>query len=544
MRTSPPRLLAAARRPRVEHWPEGIVDRSLVSLTRDLSEMAGLSPDPWQGDSHEMMLGLRDDGKFAAATFAEWVGRQQGKTGGIGVPRVLCGLCLLPERRFLWSSHEQRTSTEAFEIIREALLTLGDEVKPELIRIPPLDLPGALREPLFVQVISANGKEGFRTWTTDRRLAWRKRVLMVSRSKGGGRGFAADVRVIDEAYAYTPEQQSALAPTRLAKPYAQTIYLSSPPLKGDEGKVMYRLRERAEEENDPTIGYRDWGLAVALDDFLKMSRADQRAFLYNREHWYATLPALGLGRVTEESVEELIKEFAEFSDAARELLGLWPIRITDDGGRWAVIAEKPWKGQGGADPEAWGERAAFAIAAPEAQDWAAIDVAGYARDSNEILVQVVRYARGTDWVIEEALGLARRNPGAVWAIDPRGPAGHLIAPLERAAEKFKVPMEIVEPSQLEVAHGVQRFIRGVVDTPVIRHFDQEELDIAVKVADTRLIGDVRTWLRRGGTDISPLDAGSLAVWAAEDCAGGGTPMAVPAARDAVIGTGDLMGVGF
>lgn len=504
--TSPAGSLVVARRPRVEHWPDGIVDLSLVPLARDLSTMAGLPPDPWQGDSHEMMLGLRDDGKFAAATFAEWVGRQQGKTGGIGVPRVLVGMFLLPERRFLWSSHEQRTSTEAFEIMREALLTLGEEVKPDLIEIPPLDLDGALREPLFVQVISANGKEGFRCWTLDRRIAWRKRMLMVSRSRGGGRGFAADVRVIDEAYAYTPEQQSALAPTRLAKPYAQTIYLSSPPLKGDEGKVMYRLRERAEDENDPSIGYRDWGLAVALDDFLRMSRSDQRAFVYNRDHWYATLPALGRGRVTEEGVEELVKDFAELSDAARELLGLWPKRVVATGPQWQVVSEDDWSGRGQGDKDRWTAEVAFAIAAPLEQDWAAIDIAGRSTDG-ETLVQVVRHERGMTWVLDEAKTLAERNPGVPFAVDPRGPAGHLIKPLEDAG------VRIVQPSTLDVDHADQRFVRAVVDEPTVRHFGQQNLAIAVKAAAWVIRGNVRRFMRRGNTDISPLDAASLAKWA-------------------------------
>ncbi|MGL5909640.1 MAG: hypothetical protein ACRCZP_06540, partial [Phycicoccus sp.] len=260
--------LRGAARPRVEHRPQGAVE-TLGPLMSELAALAGLPPDPWQSDAHDIMMSLRSDGNWAAKDYAEWVGRQQGKTSGIGVPRVLAGLFLLPERLFLWSAHEVRTSTETFESIRDALLTLGEEIKPDLIQVDPLDLDGALQEPLWVQVISANGKEGFRTWTEDRRREWRKRLLMVSRSKGSGRGFPADLRFIDEAFAYTPTQQAALAPSRLAKPFAQTIYLSSPPLLGTEGEVMYRLRQRV-AEGDPRLGLRDWGLAVTLDDFLQL----------------------------------------------------------------------------------------------------------------------------------------------------------------------------------------------------------------------------------------------------------------------------------
>lgn len=539
MTTSPPGSLLGARRPRVEHRPADVVDLSLVPLARDLSAMAGLPPDPWQGDSHEIMLGLREDGNFAAADFAEWVGRQQGKTGGIGVPRVLTGLFLLPERRFLWSAHLAATSTEAFEILREALLNLGEEIRPDLIEVPPLDLPGALREPLFVQVISANGKEGFRTWTADRRLEWRKRVLMVSRSKGGGRGIAADLRVVDETFAYTSTQQAALGPTRLAKPYSQTVYLSSPPLAGDEGEVMFRLRERA-QEGDPRLGYRDWGLELSLDEFARLSPAQRRTFLFDRAHWAATLPALGNGRVTEESVEALLKEFADDLDAAREVLGLWPEQITVTGS-WQVIGKADWDAQGGADADDWGAEAAFAVAMPEAQDWASIAVAGPSRtDPGEILVQVATYDRGSSWVIPRVLELVARYPEAPVAIAPNGPAGHLIAPLERAG------VELVEPTQLEVAHAVQRFVRGVTDEKTIRHCSQESLDIAVKVALLRPYGDGgSTLLRRGGTDVSPLDAASLAVWAVEDLLGDvGPPLADDGPADTTATTADLAHIGF
>jgi hypothetical protein len=539
--TSPPgSLLVARRHPRVEHRPAGIVETMGPQIS-ELAGLAGLPPDPWQSDSHELMGALREDGSFAAKDYAEWIARQQGKTGGIGVPRILAGLFLLPERLFLWSAHEQRASTEAFEILRDALLELGSEVKPDLIEIPPLDMAGAFRETLYCKVMSANGKEGFRLWSRDRRREWRKRVLMVSRSKGSGRSAAADVRVVDETYAYTPTQQSAMAPTRLAKPYSQTLYLSTPPLKGDEGKVMYRLQERAEEERDPDLGYRDWGLSLTLDEFLRWGRARQREFLHDVENWQATLPALGLGRVTSDSVRLLIAEFAEFADAAREVFGCWPVRITDDGGAWSIVSEDEWNGRGRGDKDAWGPTVAFAVAAPPDQDWASISVAGYDLDGSEILVQLARYERGTAWVVAEAVALDGRHPGSVWAIDPRGPAGHLVAALDKAG------LEIVEPSGLEVAHADQRFVRGIADDPVIRHFDQEALGIAAKRATWKDYGDGRRFMRRGGTDISPLESGSLAVWAAEDFAdSGGGPLAVPAGLGAggSVAGDDIARMGF
>lgn len=503
--------LLAALRPRVEHRPAGVVDQSLTPLVHDLCAMAGLPPDPWQADAHEIMFGLRADGNFAAADYAEIVGRQQGKTGGIGIPRILGGLFLLPERRFLWSAHRADASTEAFEITRDALLTLGEEVKPDLIEIPPLDLQGALRESLFVQVISANGKEGFRTWTLDRRAEWRKRVLMVSRSKGGGRGFAADVRVVDEAFAYTTQQQAALAPTRLARPFGQTIYLSSPPLDGETGAVMFHLRERA-GEGDPRLGYRDWGLSATLDDFQRWPREQQRAFIYDRTNWQATLPALGSGRVTEDGVEALIKELADYLDVAREVLGCWPKQVGTGGG-WEVIAEDVWRGRGGLEERpdaalAFGVDAAWPNAA-----FGAITVAGRLETEgddgelvDEVTVQVVEHRPGTAWIVERLRELLTDNPDAVIVLDKKGPAGFLLDDVE------DLGFEVVTPVAEDVAHGFGRFVAETSgDRPRLRHYDQPELDDAVKAAGKRPIGDAHAWARKGGTDISPLTAATAAV---------------------------------
>jgi hypothetical protein len=544
--TSPPGSLLAVPRPRVEHRPAGVVDQSLAPLVGELCVMAGLPPDPWQADAHEIMFGLRADGNFAAADYAEFVGRQQGKTGGIGVPRILGGLFLLPERRFLWSAHRADASTEAFEITRDALLTLGDEVRPDLIEIPPLDLPGALQESLFVQVMSANGKEGFRTWTLDRCAEWRKRVLMVSRSKGGGRGFAADVRVIDEAYAYTTEQQAALAPTRLARPFGQTLYLSSPPLDGETGAVMFHLRERA-EEGDPRLGLRDWGLTTILDDFLRWPRERQKAFIYDRSNWRATLPALGSGRVTEDGVEALIKELADYRDVAREVLGCWP-RQTSKGSRWQVISEKSWSGRSGATDRP-DEQIAFGVAArwPDATSWA---IAVVGRLGDESVAQVVRHGEGQAWVLPELRRLTDLY-GAPSAIDPGGPAGVLLQDIADEAdelEDWQDPIEVLTPTMREVGYAAKDLLASVAgDAPDLRHFDQSELNAAVAGADRRTLGESWTWQRRSeDVDISPLEAVTLARWASERV---GPPPPPPESLKSEPGvtrseTSDLARVGF
>ncbi|MEV1295788.1 hypothetical protein [Pseudonocardia sp. NPDC049635] len=525
-------VLLGAPAPRVELRPADVIG-SYGPEACELAELAGLPLEDWQADALDVMLSFRADAKWAAREYAELVGRQQGKSAGVGLPRALAGLLLLGERLIMWSAHEVKTALESFLALRLAFEQLGEPAGNNLIALDD----GAL----LVKVINNNGYEGFE-------LSTGQRMRFVARSKGSGRGFSGDVNLIDEAFAYTRQQQSALAPTQLARPNPQTVYLSSPPLRGDveEGKVLFALAARAAKGHaggETELGFRDWGLATSLDDVAAMAKADRAAFLDDRDNWCAALPALGRGRVTEASILTLRREMDEL-DFAREVLGCWPVQLSLDG-RWQVIRESAWRARGDGDRDAWSDSVAFAVSMPPEQDWAAIDVAGPSLDGDEILLQVADYERGTAWVLPRILELAARHPDAVTAIDPRGPAGYLIPHLERAG------VEIVTPSVLEVAHAAQRFVRGVVDEPVIRHFDQEALDIAVKAAVKRPMGDGWTWMRRGGTDISPVDAGSLAVWAAEDAAGPvSAPLAVPANTGNDYGDGlgalggDLAHVGF
>ncbi|MGL5911398.1 MAG: hypothetical protein ACRCZP_15475, partial [Phycicoccus sp.] len=288
-----------------------------------------------------------------------------------------------------------------------------------------------------------------------------------------------------------------------------------PPLLGTEGEVMYRLRQRV-AEGDPRLGLRDWGLAVTLDDFLQLPAHERRAFLRNRDNWVATLPALGLGRVTEEGVEDLLKEFARDADAAREVLGLWPVQRRAGEGGWDVIPEEPWQARGGANARPDGP-VAFGLAAswPDAT-FGALGVAGWADD--ELLVQVpvrkdasVDYRPGTAWMVARAVDLQERHPDAVFVLDKRGPAGHLLKPLEDAG------VDVLTPDMGDVARAFGTFVAAVTgDAPTLRHYDQTELDDAVKTAGTRPLGDARTWARQGEGDISPLEAVTLAVLGANE----------------------------
>lgn len=471
--------LLGATRPRVEVRPTAV--GTFGPEACELAEAAGLPLEGWQADGLDLMLSHDERLVWLAREYAEWVGRQEGKTTGIGIPRALAGLLLLGERLVMWSAHEVKTALEAHIQMRTALETLGEEAGPNLIALNDGEL--------MVKVINNNGYEGFT-------LSTGQRMRFVARSKNSGRGFSGDCNIIDEAFAYTRVQQSALEPTQAARPNPQTLYLSSPPLRGDtaEGEVMFALAERADKA-DIRLGYRDWGLAATLDDLRRMSKEEREAFLDDRANWAASLPALGRGRVTEESIAHLRRTMDEF-DFAREVLGCWPVQVRQEDG-WRVIPKAAWGARAGATARP-DESVSFCLDAswPDAA-FGAIGVAG--RLGDELVVQVVEHRPGTAWMVDRAAALHERYPDAVFVLDKKGPAGFLLPALEAAG------VDVVTPAMEDVAHCFGEFVAAVTgDAPSLRHFDQSDLNDAVKAAGTRPLGDARTWARQGDVDISPL----------------------------------------
>lgn len=445
--------------------------------------LAGQDADPWQSDAADIMLGRREDKKWACFEYAEIVSRQNGK-GGIGEIRVLAGLFLLEERLILWSAHEYKTAMEAFRRILWLLKQLGEQVSQNII-----DIDGIL-----IKVNNTNGEESFE------RLDTGQRVKFIARSKGSGRGFSGDVNIIDEAFAYTAVQHAALMPTASARPNPQFVYLSSPPLDGDSGEVLYLLRERGERGGDPGLGWRDWGAAGELDDLKTVDLDD-------RDLWAATNPATGI-RITEETIgrERRSMGAVEF---ARERCGIWPRRASDGGG---MLDPQVWADMLDADSKRDGDVSLMLDLTPM-RDHGSIGLAGIRTDGLEHL-QLVDYRPGVDWMVDRAVELRTALDPICLIVDAKNGAAAL---LDALAERGITPPEdperprrgdvlVLDSGQMSDAVG--QFIDAFRLTPtVLRHKGQEPLDTAVKNAKVRQIGDAGqiAWGRKlSEVDIGPL----------------------------------------
>jgi hypothetical protein len=426
--------------------------------------------EPWQREGLDLLMSTRPDGKWACYEYAELCSRRNGKTALLLV-RALAGFLLLNESPILWTAQEVKTSMRAWRDFRTMLWRLGERVNDHLVD---------LGDGVLVRINASNGKEGFERVDTGQELK------MVARSKDSGRGFDADFLVIDEAYDFTADQQDALAPTQMARPNAQIAYASSPPLSGTASEALYRLRRRAEDGRGSRLGWRDWGRAEYLDDVLALPERERMEFLDDPRVWASANPALGGGRVTLETIGNLRDAMTDLG-FAREVLGLWPRQVSNSDG-WRVISRDVWEARGGAKgrPD---RGLAFALDAswPDAR-MGAIGLAGGLGD--ELVVQVVEHRPGTGWMVDRALKLHERWPDAAIVLDTRGPAGHLQRELEDAG------LTLVTPGPSDVAHAYGRFHAAATQDPAaLRHYDQGELDAAMRDAAVRPLGDGRTWGR-------------------------------------------------
>lgn len=465
----------------------------------ELARRAGLEADPWQADSLEVMCGVRADGKWACFEYAEWVPRQNGKGGALEI-RALAGLLLFGERLIMWSAHEYKTAMEAFLRVENLVKALGTQINPKTDT--HWDVDGIL-----IKICRTNGEEGFERYDEKGRLVGR--IKFIARSKGSGRGFSGDLNIIDEAFAYTNSQHRALLPTVSARPNGQFIYTSSPPLDGETGEVMYRLRHRGDPtlerpdgeaawSQDPSLGYRDWGAGGDLDHLDEID-------LDSRDLWQATNPACP-HRITLETIARERLSMAA-RDFAQERLGIWPAQSKAAG---VLLRPEQWKAM--RDPES--KRHGDVVLMPDVtpmRDHGSIGLFGLREDGLEH-VQLIDYRPGATWMVKRMVELHEALDPLCWVIDTKNGTAAFLA--ELAEHGIRVPDDPEHPHRgavllldvAGVALATGQFINAY-ELQALRHIGQQPLDDAVGNVKARPIGDQGqiAWGRRiSDVDIGPV----------------------------------------
>jgi hypothetical protein len=394
-------------------------------------------------------LGESPAGKWSAFEVGLVVPRQQGK-GSVLEALELAALFLAdsdePPPLVLHSAHEFKTSAEHFRRVRD--LVEGNEFLKRQVRI----------------IRTAAGAESIE-------LESGARLRFVTRTGGSGRGFSADLVVIDEAYNLTAESMAAVLPTMAARPNPQIWYTSSAGMKASE--QLAHIRRRGLKGGDPSLAYFEWS-------------AEDGADLDDRAAWAQANPSLGY--LVPESFVATERAALPDEQFGRERLGLWADPDRDrhaiDPPTWAALA----------DPDAErGPQPVFAVATAPDRSWAAVAVA-WRRPDGSPQVMLADYRPATAWVAVRVDELkARWRSPVLCDTASRG----LVADAE-------------EPSQDEQAKA-HNALSDAVLAGAVHHGNEAALNTAVRAARWRPLGDTRVLDRKGSTDISPLVAAALAV---------------------------------
>jgi phage terminase large subunit-like protein len=441
--------------------------------------------DPWQRLVLDDILGVREDGMWAAFETCTVVQRQNGK-GAIIEAIELAGLFLLGEYLILHSAHEYKTAQEAFLRIKALI-----EGCPDLSR--------------HVKVIrEANGEQQVI-------LMSGARLRFVARSKGSGRGFSGQRNILDESFALTRTQLAALLPTMSAQQNPQMNLFSTVPdadtAPAPEEAVLPMVHERAvaalESGRPGRLAYHDWSAPRGVDPT-------------DPQWWYETNPALGI-RIAEDYVAAEAAALGE-RKFGTERLGIW-----DDpkGLAWLVIPKADWLAAEDPDSSTV-DPVAFAVTMSTGQD-RHVTIAAAGRTENDLLsVSLVDRRAGTGWVIPRLTELVEKWRPCGVVIDKGSPAGSLAAEAEEAG------LELTPIATRDVAAAAGAFFDGIAGRPapdpitgelgrdprVIRHRGQVELSAAVAGAVKRPLSSAWAWDQlAAAVDISPLIAVSNALWA-------------------------------
>jgi hypothetical protein len=519
-------LVEGRPRPRVETHAPYALSRSQEAV--DWAAGAGLIPDDWQDDSLDRICAVDPAGRWVHFECCEFVPRQNGK-GSILEIRALAGLFVFGEELIMWSAHEYKTAQEAFRRCLKLLRRIGVQVgnNENLLLV----------EGRHVKVSHTNGEEGFELIREPDEngdlvlMQEPRRLKFIARSKGSGRGFSGDCNIIDETFAYTYSQQEALLFTMGARANPQIIYTSSPPLDGITGDIMFDLRLRGDPSapreledgpwsQDPSLSYRDWGLAGDLEDLSGIDLDDP-------DVWLATNPSMdvvragGASALTAQSIARERRAFRSNPGGfCRERFGVWPKRIRSAGG---VIPLELWR-ELATTPEESGrpEDVAFAVVVAPDRSATWIAAAGCQSDGR-VQGVIIDRLRGTAGVVERMAKLRERWDPITWAIEDKGETASLWPDLERATDDdglalFKVSADKDDPKRGEVAvpwandlaaaYGL--FIDLLVEKR-FAHLSDDPLNVAATVATTRLLGTGTAWDYKDPA-AAPIRAVTQAVW--------------------------------
>lgn len=447
--------------------PSGIVSTAYPS-TEATCRQIGLEFDPWQRDLNRAILSKTGEGLYAADTVAMSIPRQVGKTFDIGA-LVFADAIINPGTTTVWTAHRFKVSRETFNELR-----------------------GWARSPLLAPYIDF---DAITTGAGNETIPFLNgsRILFAARERGAIRGFQKVRRLIlDEAQILTEAAMSDLAPTMNQAINPQIIMMGTPPRPNDPGEVFTGMRKTALAGKSEGMLYVEFSADADAPVDLDAPGAWQQVAKAN-----PSFPS----RTDERAIRRLRKLLTNDDDWRREAFGIW-----DAAKKSSVFADGVWSSAGADARPADLAPSTLGVAVSRDLAFSAV-VAGARTSGGDSWLKVLQHGPGTGWVVD-ACEMLQRETGARVVIDARGPGAVLIPLLERAG------LDVQTASTGDVLDACASFDSSLRDGRLF-YEKAPELDAAVRVAVRRNVGDRWAWGRKESTaDISALEAGTLAVWAA------------------------------
>lgn len=450
----------------------------------ELAQSAGITLDPEQRLALDVILAEGADGKWAAFEAGLIAARQNLKTFVFQVV-VLADLLLFDSELIVWTAHEFSTAMEAFRDFK-----LLFDANPHLSR-------------RVEKTNEANGEEGFEFYSG-------QRLRFKARTKSGGRGLTGDRVILDEAFKLSPTEMGALMPTMSARSVTgnpQILYGSS--AGKAESDVLRGIRNRGRAGGDPSLAYLEWCAPVTpcADDRCDHLPLTPGCVLDDPALWLQANPAMDR-RISRSWIEGERRAMTP-DEFARERLGWW---------------EEPASSVAGLPLNLWAASyftkapgTPVAYAADVTPDFSHAAIARISATAEGNVFELVAHRRGTSWVAEE-LGRLRGDSVVPVALDLGSPASVL------SDDFAAVGIPTINPSARDVAQACSGLLDGLIRRTVW-HSASDALDAAVRGASRRPMGDAWAWSRKNSlVDISPLVAGTLALWAAHQTIPEGVPM--------------------
>ncbi|MEU0001951.1 terminase [Streptomyces microflavus] len=502
-----PRIISTPRYRRIDtgRW-DGTEDQEALDFRSpagqeciELAESYGTVLDPWQRLALHHSLAEDEASRWAAFEVVVELARQNGK-GGFLEARQLGGVMLFGDKLIIHTAHEFKTAAESF-IRLDEIIGGSDDLSRRVKR-----------------VIRSHGDEGFEFHNGSR-------IRFLARSERSGRGFSGDLVIMDESMMLRATPMGALLPTMSARANPQLIYTGSAGL-GEESEQLGTLRERAlaeTEEPDQSLVY----LGYSIDPHVKECPRDARERIICRDHddrddpasFARANPAMGI-RIREAHIwREFATMRADLFDRERLGVGTYPVTADD---AWKVIDKEAWEALADTDASML-DPVAFAVDVTPDRTHAAIGAAGHSglqTDAGDVVhLEVIEHRPGTGWVVSRLKDLVDKHRPCALVIDTFGPASSLIPAVKKAlADKLEETADpyfetlLIEAKTGDVTKAYGQFY-DLVENQLATHHDEPLLRTALAGADERLVGDGKTWARRGASvDISPLVAVTNAAW--------------------------------